>query len=127
MHVRRLERADGRTRSAPLVGAAASVRRFVGPPSGVSLRSVTEAHDTLIVNPRIELIGEDEISATARVEAGAAPAAGEKRKQVVSFFLATTSSTRRRICYGGGLRRNSRGPGAARSAPRPKASWPKAP
>jgi len=44
----------------PLVGAAASVRRFVGHPERLSLRSVIEAHDTLIVNPRIELIGEDQ-------------------------------------------------------------------
>jgi hypothetical protein len=74
------------------------VRRFVGHPERLSLHPVIEAHDTLIVNPRIELIGEDEISARARAEAGAATAAGEKRKQVVSFFLATTSSTRRRLC-----------------------------
>ncbi|MGI8944774.1 MAG: replication-relaxation family protein [Thermoleophilaceae bacterium] len=46
----------------PLVGAAASVRRFVGHPERLSLRSVIEAHDTLIVNPRIELIGEDQAS-----------------------------------------------------------------
>jgi Replication-relaxation/Type IV secretion-system coupling protein DNA-binding domain len=44
----------------PLVGAAASVRRFVGHPERLSLRSVIEAHDTLIVNPRVELIGEDQ-------------------------------------------------------------------
>ena len=44
----------------PLVGAAASVRRFVGHPERLALRSVIEAHDTLIVNPRIELIGEDQ-------------------------------------------------------------------
>jgi hypothetical protein len=46
----------------PLVGAAASVRRFVGHPERLSLRSVIEAHDTLVVNPRIELIGEDQAS-----------------------------------------------------------------
>ena len=46
----------------PLVGAAASVRRFVGHPERLSLRSVVEAHDTLIVNPRVELIGEDQAS-----------------------------------------------------------------
>jgi hypothetical protein len=46
----------------PLVGAAASVRRFVGHPERLSLRSVIEAHDVLIVNPRIELIGEDQAS-----------------------------------------------------------------
>jgi Replication-relaxation/Type IV secretion-system coupling protein DNA-binding domain len=46
----------------PLVGAAASVRRFVGHPERLSLRSVIEAHDTLIVNPRVELIGEDQAS-----------------------------------------------------------------
>lgn len=46
----------------PLVGAAASVRRFVGHPERLSLRSVIEAHDTLIINPRIELIGEDQAS-----------------------------------------------------------------
>jgi type IV secretion system coupling TraD/TrwB family protein len=46
----------------PLVGAAASVRRFVGHPERLSLRSVIEAHDILIVNPRIELIGEDQAS-----------------------------------------------------------------
>jgi hypothetical protein len=44
----------------PLVGAAASVRRFVGHPERLSLHSVIEAHDTLIVNPRVELIGEDQ-------------------------------------------------------------------
>ncbi|HEV2753190.1 MAG TPA: type IV secretion system DNA-binding domain-containing protein, partial [Solirubrobacteraceae bacterium] len=44
----------------PLVGAAPSVRRFVGHPERLSLRSVIEAHDTLIVNPRVELIGEDQ-------------------------------------------------------------------
>lgn len=44
----------------PLVGAAASVRRFVGHPERLSLRSVIEAHDILIVNPRVELIGEDQ-------------------------------------------------------------------
>lgn len=44
----------------PLVGAAASVRRFVGHPERLSLRSVIEAHDVLIVNPRVELIGEDQ-------------------------------------------------------------------
>ncbi|MCP9491541.1 MAG: type IV secretion system DNA-binding domain-containing protein [Solirubrobacteraceae bacterium MAG38_C4-C5] len=44
----------------PLVGAATSVRRFVGHPERLSLRSVIEAHDTLIVNPRVELIGEDQ-------------------------------------------------------------------
>ena len=46
----------------PLVGAAASVRRFVGHPERLSLRSVIEAHDTLVVNPRVELIGEDQAS-----------------------------------------------------------------
>lgn len=46
----------------PLVGAAASVRRFVDHPERLSLRSVIEAHDTLIVNPRLELIGEDQAS-----------------------------------------------------------------
>jgi hypothetical protein len=46
----------------PLVGAAASVRRFVGHPERLSLRSVIEAQDTLIINPRIELIGEDQAS-----------------------------------------------------------------
>ena len=46
----------------PLVGAAASVRRFVGHPERLSLRSVIQAHDTVVVNPRIELIGEDQAS-----------------------------------------------------------------
>jgi hypothetical protein len=46
----------------PLVGAAASVRRFVGHPERLSLQTVIEAHDTLIINPRIELIGEDQAS-----------------------------------------------------------------
>ena len=41
-----------------LVTSSASVRRFIGHPEQLSLQSVIEAHDTLIVNPRIELIGE---------------------------------------------------------------------
>jgi len=46
----------------PLVGAAASVRRFVGHPERLSLPSMIQANDILIVNPRIELIGEDQAS-----------------------------------------------------------------
>ncbi len=49
-----------RNKIGPLVGAAASVRRFVGHPERLSLRSVIEAHDILIVNPRVELIGDDQ-------------------------------------------------------------------
>lgn len=57
---RRMEAPANKIR--PLVGAAASVRRFVGHPERLSLRSVVEAHDTLVVNPRVELIGEDQAS-----------------------------------------------------------------
>jgi hypothetical protein len=42
----------------PFARAAPSVRRFVGHLSGSSLRSAIEAYDTLIVNPRIELLGQ---------------------------------------------------------------------
>lgn len=57
---RRMEAPANKIR--PLVGAQASVRRFVGHPERLSLRSVVEAHDILVVNPRLELIGEDQAS-----------------------------------------------------------------
>ncbi len=44
---------------APLVAQYASVRRFVGSRQRLSLQSVVESHDILIVNPRIEVLGED--------------------------------------------------------------------
>ncbi len=43
----------------PLVTSHAAVRDFVGHPSRLSLRSVIEAHDILIVNPRIDVLGQD--------------------------------------------------------------------
>ena len=43
----------------PLVTSHAAVREFVGHPSRLSLRSVIEAHDILIVNPRIDVLGQD--------------------------------------------------------------------
>ncbi|MDP9134705.1 MAG: type IV secretory system conjugative DNA transfer family protein, partial [Actinomycetota bacterium] len=77
----------------PLVGAAASVRRFVGHPERLSLRSVIEAHDTLVVNPRIELIGEDQASILTNLivhmldlqlkRQGASPAARRPRVSLI--------------------------------------------
>ena len=43
----------------PLVTSHAAVRDFVGHPSRLSLRSVIEAHDILIVNPRTDILGQD--------------------------------------------------------------------
>jgi hypothetical protein len=43
----------------PLVTSHAAVREFVGHPSRLSLRSVIEAHDILIVNPRTNILGQD--------------------------------------------------------------------
>jgi hypothetical protein len=43
----------------PLVAQYAAVRRFVEQRQRLSLQSVVEAHDILIVNPRIELLGEE--------------------------------------------------------------------
>ncbi len=43
----------------PLVTSHAAVREFVGHPSRLSLRSVIEAHDILIVNPRTDILGQD--------------------------------------------------------------------
>ena len=42
----------------PLVYSHAAVRRFVEHPERLSLQSVIEAHDILIVNPRKDLLGE---------------------------------------------------------------------
>ena len=43
----------------PLVTSHAAVREFVGHPARLSLRSVIEAHDILIVNPRTDVLGQD--------------------------------------------------------------------
>ena len=43
----------------PLVTSHAAVRDFVGHPARLSLRSVIEAHDILIVNPRTDMLGQD--------------------------------------------------------------------
>ncbi|MDQ3678215.1 MAG: type IV secretory system conjugative DNA transfer family protein [Actinomycetota bacterium] len=43
----------------PLVTSHAAVRDFVGHPSRLSLRSVIEAHDILIINPRTDILGQD--------------------------------------------------------------------
>ena len=43
----------------PLVTSHAAVRDLVGHPSRLSLRSVIEAHDILIVNPRTDILGQD--------------------------------------------------------------------
>ncbi len=43
----------------PLVTSHAAVRDFVGHPARLSLRSVIEAHDILIVNPRTDILGQD--------------------------------------------------------------------